>query len=481
MLVRSRRVRPANGRAVRVTGLQYVGLGRVCRFGICPVILEETEPKMSFCCVPTNLALSILLLASSASANQAVFIDLGKRLLLDGTNRGLPWGAQIQLGSISGDGSAIGGSIIWDTSVLDCANLACGQLAFAWSLESDQPLTIPSLEPADGRPWRRFPLAVTGWSADAEVAAVAFDQNDGWYQSESYLVTGEEIAEVNLSGAANGWFYATDISADGRVIVGHQLRRDDEGRPTSYQALRWTSGIGFEEIAAESPWSKLLPVAVSGDGMVTVLSDLGLSLGYRVDTVNAAIAGPNGVAELLPVEGANVSVARAASFGGEAVVGTSHFADEGRSTATLWSAGSPTELMTPSEFSSTGNDVTADGRTVAGSLRPNSDESDNIPWNAWEERIAAMRLSEAATWNGEQLTIVETLLAEKFGLSDELAGWSLTSTELISDDGRVIAGQGVDPDGIPTVWVAILPIPEPTTSGIVFVPLAITAGLRQRT
>ena len=46
-----------------------------------------------------------------------------------------------------------------------------------------------------------------------------------------------------------------------------------------------------------------------------------------------------------------------------------------------------------------------------------------------------------------------------------LAGWSLHTAKGVSDDGRVIVGYGIGPDGLFEAWVAEIPaaVPEPST------------------
>ena len=47
------------------------------------------------------------------------------------------------------------------------------------------------------------------------------------------------------------------------------------------------------------------------------------------------------------------------------------------------------------------------------------------------------------------------VLVDEFGL--DLAGWTLTGANDISDGGRVIVGDGINPSGDPEAWMAILP------------------------
>ena len=60
------------------------------------------------------------------------------------------------------------------------------------------------------------------------------------------------------------------------------------------------------------------------------------------------------------------------------------------------------------------------------------------------------------------------VLQDDYGL--DLTGWTLFGAEAISDDGRVIVGNGMNPDGAFVPWVAVLP--EPATAVLVLVGLA---------
>ena len=53
------------------------------------------------------------------------------------------------------------------------------------------------------------------------------------------------------------------------------------------------------------------------------------------------------------------------------------------------------------------------------------------------------------------------MLTTKYGLGSELTGWSLTSANGISSDGRVIAGVGINPNADLEAWVVVLPEPCP--------------------
>jgi len=66
------------------------------------------------------------------------------------------------------------------------------------------------------------------------------------------------------------------------------------------------------------------------------------------------------------------------------------------------------------------------------------------------------RTVEAFIWSESMgMRSVQSVLVDEFGL--DLTGWSLTSAVGVSDDGLTLVGNGVNPDGSPEGWVAVLP------------------------
>lgn len=69
-------------------------------------------------------------------------------------------------------------------------------------------------------------------------------------------------------------------------------------------------------------------------------------------------------------------------------------------------------------------------------------------------------------------------------LGVNMTGWQLTRAHAISADGRVIAGEGVNPQGVTEAWRAVVPnVPPPrlpalAPSGIVLLALSLIAAPR---
>lgn len=57
-------------------------------------------------------------------------------------------------------------------------------------------------------------------------------------------------------------------------------------------------------------------------------------------------------------------------------------------------------------------------------------------------------------WDGRRgLRDLRELLESEYGMQESLRGWRLESVTVISADGRVLAGQGVNPAGEPEGWI----------------------------
>jgi uncharacterized membrane protein len=124
-------------------------------------------------------------------------------------------------------------------------------------------------------------------------------------------------------------------------------------------------------------------------------------------------------------------------------------------------------------------DISADGTTVVGDswdafggqairwtqstgiqlLSSGSNRSVAFAVSADGSQIVGLSGGAATLWdrNGHAQTLRSIL--EQHGLN--LNGWQLTDASAISDNGNVIAGEGIDPSGKTVAWVAV--IPEPTT------------------
>lgn len=67
---------------------------------------------------------------------------------------------------------------------------------------------------------------------------------------------------------------------------------------------------------------------------------------------------------------------------------------------------------------------------------------------------------EAFIWDeADGMRSLTQVLVDNFGLGQELRGWTLSNASSVSDDGTVITGWGVDPQGEVEAWIAVVPEP----------------------
>jgi uncharacterized membrane protein len=96
-------------------------------------------------------------------------------------------------------------------------------------------------------------------------------------------------------------------------------------------------------------------------------------------------------------------------------------------------------------FSSVATDLTGDGSAVVGMGRTGSAAVFEAFY--WTEDLGMVNLQEWLMGNGVT----------------NLTGWSLTSAQGISEDGKTIVGYGVNPLGQTEAWLATVAVPEAST------------------
>jgi probable HAF family extracellular repeat protein len=223
---------------------------------------------------------------------------------------------------------------------------------------------------------------------------------------------------------------STAVSADGTVIVG--LASSD----TDFRVFRWTKTAGVV----------LLPVlsgsnderwGVSADGKViaaTASDNHGFDFAFRWTADSGVVALPS-----LP--NASETMAFGISAGGQVIVGSNHFADNSRR-ATLWRGGTVVSLgILPGHFTSVALKTSRVGSVVVGSSSPSC--------------LACAEASAFIWYEGRGIFDLRDVLV-KGGLSKRLEGWTLVEANAVSDDGHVISGIGINPDGQEEGYVTTL-------------------------
>jgi hypothetical protein len=229
-------------------------------------------------------------------------------------------------------------------------------------------------------------------------------------------------------------------SADGGVACGEYLEQQ-VGFPPPLpitRAFRWTADGGMVSLGTipgvvAGPGHQTIARACSRDGSVIVGNANDASFANRPWRWTQA----GGMVDISA--GAWAGVARGVSPDGNTVVGS--FTEAGLSKPFRWSADDGrTDLEIPTGFDSgSAFDVTNGGRRAVGLCLFGGTGNTAMLWDAGAPAISV----RAALING--------------GVSMSL--WHLQSVTAVSDDGTVLVGFGINPDGQQEAWVATIPMP----------------------
>lgn len=237
----------------------------------------------------------------------------------------------------------------------------------------------------------------------------------------------QNAAMIDLGDLDGGWssYQAFDVSANGIVVVG----RAHDGE---YHPVRWEDGglfiLGDLPGGDDKGWAH----GISADGTVIVgmvNSESGQEAFRWEDNLMTGLGDLPG--------GTFGSEAYRVSADGLTVVGCGH-SDSGTE-AFRWKQGVIMGLgdLPGGSFGSSATDISGDGAIVVGSS---------------ETEFG----SEAFIWDEDSgMRNLKTVLLDLYGL--DLKDWTLKSANGISDDGRVIVGGGINPDGYSEAWMVILP------------------------
>jgi hypothetical protein len=174
------------------------------------------------------------------------------------------------------------------------------------------------------------------------------------------------------------------------------------------------------------------------------------------------------------------STAGGISSDGTVIAGDLRIQDTGSSTLFRWTQEEGLQPLGEGTFSRLSND----GSTIFGkngeqpfrwtqetgfdfiSLPPGNEDVASIGWIdvTHDGAMAAVGVTFTSgeghpfVWReGRGMTSVEDMLANEFGLADRIAGWQFPRNHLeVSEDGKILAGTSLNPDGFLDLWVADL-------------------------
>ena len=266
----------------------------------------------------------------------------------------------------------------------------------------------------------------------------------------------------------------TAISANGAVIVGNA----DGGNPIGLHGFRWTIDLGLTQLAGLPNAIVCAANAVSADGSVVAGTCLApMNEAFRWTQATGAVGlGRFGT-------GSNsTSTATAVSGDGAIIGGAGHPVLTG---AVIWDASNVPTIIGGLAGDTSGviTALSRDGTVAAGISLDAAGHERAFRWTSTREVVAldttgtfVGTIATAISSNGRRITgwggresgpDVAVLWDESGALhvvSDLLSddgkaastGWSLTRARGISADGRVIVGEGIDPDGTARGWIVTL-------------------------
>ena len=324
----------------------------------------------------------------------------------------LPGYASSQASSISADGSAVAGT---------ASTSGGSSQAFRWT--ASQGVSALGFLPGGSR------SSATGISADGTVVVGTGDSSGAPPTPAAAFRWSAATGVQRIDGPANSLLCtANGVSGDGATVAGTCLSFNNE-------AFRWTSATGAIGLGRFGGGSDQTSSATA------IASSAAAIVGAGHPVLTGAVLWPaTGAAIVLgKLPGDATASALAVSRDGTVVVGVSTDND-GNARAFRWTQATGLSALAGAGGTVAGSfasAVSGDGRVIVG-------------WIAGSTGEAAM------IWDADHgLRLLENALASDYGTA--AAGWRLSRATAISDDGRAIAGYGMDPQGRMQAWIVKLP------------------------
>ena len=365
-------------------------------------------------------------LAAAGAALVLVLVGLARVGHAQATFTGigtLPGGETSSAAGVSGDGGVVVGNSGTGTGLFEAIRwTAAGGLEALGILSSTIPISRAAAASADG-------AVVVGESASGD------DPSSAPIEAFRWMESGGMVGLGFLPGGGSS--QAHGVSADGAVVVGSGGLGGSFG-----DAFRWTEAGGMASLGALTRSAD----DASADGSVVV---------GRLERPEAFRWTQAGGIEHLgflahgPTNPAPTSAATGVSADGSVVVGWSSTSSGFARQAFRWTAANGMISLghlpeSPPVANSRALDVSSDGAIVVGTAGafPAGGGVEFFRAFLWDATNGMRNLADVLAQTGA-----------------DVAGWELDSANAVSADGRVIVGDGVNPDGRSEGWVAVLAAP----------------------
>ena len=262
---------------------------------------------------------------------------------------------------------------------------------------------------------------------------------------------------LGLDDAAEHSTIASSVSADGSVIVGSIEDRCQGCQIDTTSAFRWTSEGGLASAVDSALGHLSIASDISADGSVIV----GTNIAYDSSRTAVRSTLEDPIGELGRLPGGTNSQAVAVSADGAVIVGSSTsfnrpytYGEAFRWTAQEGMVG--LGVLYDWDLRSMAVAVSGDGEIIVGKSYTPLETAAYLPSSQDDE----IQFGHAFIWDRTHgMRSLSDVLTNDHGL--DLSGWQLSEATGISDDGLTIVGTGINPNGQPEAWIAHLPAPTP--------------------